>query len=813
MKPLELFIEGFKSYAEPTAFSFEGRTLFGIVGPTGAGKSSVLDGIIYALYGKTPRIGASTTRLINSSAESAKVRLTFEVDEHVWVVTRVLKRKGASHVQLHPFGDEAAMTIGESNVNNKIIDLVGLDFAAFLSSVTLPQGEFDRFLKASGSERTRILKGIFRLDRVDAMRELAKRKWSEVRAQISAVEASRPALPQDPDQVLEELRTRLKEADERAAEMLASMSLITTAEAGLERTAREIDGIDGDISAIGVVRDRLPSSEEVATQLSSIEERVRALSDSERKAEATQIHLDEAIAELQKIEKSFGGPEWFEEVRLNLRDVARLESEAGASLESRQKLDAELVLIKERVSQIEDRVASASEAAREAESSFDELQRTHAAHALRSQLKAGEHCPVCEQEVSSVPGARKIPALDKARKEAEKARRAESEARAAQDECLRESALVTSRLEDCQARLAEIDLRLDAVRKQLGELVGRDTDPIGELSRREESIKKARKNAADAADERVEADRELKASREAAEEARKSSEGLMSRVIHACGALALAFDPESDRTRLGEVITLANRTAEDRISKLRAERVTLEKEREESARALDSFRDRYAQSEDESVAEIYRRAEKLVADIGSEIAELEKALVQVSEVDAAIVGFQAKLTVLDRLGNDLTDGKFLKFLLDEQRRLLSSLASEKLQELTKHYRYDDEGEFTLIDVRTETRRTPETFSGGETFLASLALALGLSESVSMRGGSLGCFFLDEGFGSLDAESLDLALEGIESLAAPGRIVGLISHVPGIQARLEDLIVLEKAQDGSTIVSQHEGPIGYATAVI
>lgn len=167
----------------------------------------------------------------------------------------------------------------------------------------------------------------------------------------------------------------------------------------------------------------------------------------------------------------------------------------------------------------------------------------------------------------------------------------------------------------------------------------------------------------------------------------------------------------------------------------------------------------------------------------------------------------------DRLVADLTDHRFTAYLLDWERRLLSRLGSEKLIELTGHYRFDDDGDFQIVDVRNDSRRSADTLSGGEAFLASLALALGLGEAVSQEGGRLGCFFLDEGFGSLDPESLDLALDGIERLATPGRLIGLISHLGGIQARLDDLIVLEKAADGSTIVVQAEGPLSYPAVLI
>ncbi len=88
---------------------------------------------------------------------------------------------------------------------------------------------------------------------------------------------------------------------------------------------------------------------------------------------------------------------------------------------------------------------------------------------------------------------------------------------------------------------------------------------------------------------------------------------------------------------------------------------------------------------------------------------------------------------------------------------------------------------------------PGSLSGGETFLASLALALSLAEMVSRSGSRLDSFFLDEGFGSLDPEHLDLAIRGIERLVAshPNRLVVVVSHVPEMQERLEDLICLDK----------------------
>jgi exonuclease SbcC len=109
----------------------------------------------------------------------------------------------------------------------------------------------------------------------------------------------------------------------------------------------------------------------------------------------------------------------------------------------------------------------------------------------------------------------------------------------------------------------------------------------------------------------------------------------------------------------------------------------------------------------------------------------------------------------------------------------------------------------VVDLTSaDAIRKADSLSGGETFLASLALALALAEMVARSGGRLDAFFLDEGFGSLDPEHLDLAMEGIEQLAADAsdRLVLVVSHVADMRHRLEDLIELDRDPvTGDTIV--------------
>ena len=95
-------------------------------------------------------------------------------------------------------------------------------------------------------------------------------------------------------------------------------------------------------------------------------------------------------------------------------------------------------------------------------------------------------------------------------------------------------------------------------------------------------------------------------------------------------------------------------------------------------------------------------------------------------------------------------------------------------------------------------RSVETLSGGEQFLASLSLAFGLSDVVQSYSGAvrLDSIFIDEGFGSLDTDTLDTAMRALESIRQSGRVVGIISHVSELQSRIPTMIRIWKTASGS-----------------
>ena len=152
------------------------------------------------------------------------------------------------------------------------------------------------------------------------------------------------------------------------------------------------------------------------------------------------------------------------------------------------------------------------------------------------------------------------------------------------------------------------------------------------------------------------------------------------------------------------------------------------------------------------------------------------------------------------------------FVLSERLRQVVAAANERLGSMTdERYTLDQVDEkgageqrgglsLRVRDEWSGTQRDPATLSGGETFLVSLALALGLADTVSHEAGGtqLDTLFIDEGFGALDATTLDGVMDTLDSLRDGGRVVGLVSHVAELRNRVPAQLEVRKARRGSSL---------------
>ena len=200
-----------------------------------------------------------------------------------------------------------------------------------------------------------------------------------------------------------------------------------------------------------------------------------------------------------------------------------------------------------------------------------------------------------------------------------------------------------------------------------------------------------------------------------------------------------------------------------------------------------------------SVQELNDRLADTTHELRSAKALYERAQQQTGlaeSLDVGITGLRSQLMVLRQVKDLLSPSAFPQYVVQQRQVALLRIASSLLGKLTRNgYGFGDD--FMIVDRRTGQPRHPKTLSGGETFLASLALALALVEISNRSGGQLDCLFLDEGFGSLDSSILGEALDVLRTQATGGRLVGVISHLHAVAAELDDVLVVTKEIEGSS----------------
>jgi exonuclease SbcC len=209
--------------------------------------------------------------------------------------------------------------------------------------------------------------------------------------------------------------------------------------------------------------------------------------------------------------------------------------------------------------------------------------------------------------------------------------------------------------------------------------------------------------------------------------------------------------------------------------------------------------------------------EKLAADITTEvetalgqekkleeqIGRMKQRLERSKELREQLGQEEAALRVYDLLAGDLRSDKFQAYVLQEVFTDLVQGASARLLRLTgERYslRFNDD-EIRVVDHdNADETRISDTLSGGETFLTSLALALELSDQVQRAVGAvhLDSLFIDEGFGTLDPDTLALVSETFQGLRVGGRMVGIITHIPELRDEFAQQVIVTKRQGFSTV---------------
>ncbi|WP_279471746.1 SbcC/MukB-like Walker B domain-containing protein [Clostridium perfringens] len=195
-----------------------------------------------------------------------------------------------------------------------------------------------------------------------------------------------------------------------------------------------------------------------------------------------------------------------------------------------------------------------------------------------------------------------------------------------------------------------------------------------------------------------------------------------------------------------------------------------------------------------------KEVEELKIRLVTESEAIKKKLEEQKDILEIKAKQEHKLALLSDLEKLFKGKKFVEFIAANQLKYISIEASKKLKDITNGVyglEVDENGKFIIRDYKNGgAERDASTLSGGETFLASLALALSLSSQIQLKGTApLELFFLDEGFGTLDDNLLDVVMSSLERLHHERLSVGIISHVESIKNRVPVKLILTPAEAG------------------
>ncbi|MDX1384376.1 MAG: SMC family ATPase, partial [Thermoanaerobaculia bacterium] len=662
MRPLELELRGFRSYADDTSIGFEGRRLVGIVGPIGAGKSSLLDAISFALFGKTPKIERDTKSLINQRRDTLHVSLLFEVEGTRWKAVRSLRRGGASAHALYRVDDAGEHEVADrvKEMGQEVELLLGMDFAAFRRSVLLAQNQFSAFLEATGTERNQVLKGVFGFDRLDAMRAATRVRLDGLGATLQVL-ASRRASAEADRKELQVKQEALVAAEERAETLERLRSSVDQADGVLKEAESKVAAATSEAAALEAISTDVPGREDVEEVLGEARATGTAVAEAEQAlAEAAEAHAA-ATRLLEEAVEAAGGREALQE----LGDlVGRWRSATAAAEREHDRLAAAEAAVTEAENRVADAstaadgagsalaeaTAAASRAVAAEEAAREALHRAHdadRAHSLRQALVEGEPCPVCAQVVAELPPPGEggevdeadaqlrsaLEDLEAARAEATAAaaRRAEAVARAEAAE--KELAAATSNRDSirsaAETAASAVEELASTLQGRLG--TGDPADRLDELRRRVSTAETAAQEARTAEGEAREARDAALAAREAA---RRGLDDLRTAIVKIATRLEFDLAAPDDASGLEAALIELRKEVLQRHATATGRKESAAREVEAAQAARTDLFEKAGMAAGDDIVEISNAARKEATQLGAEVSVLEKNLATLDELGA-----------------------------------------------------------------------------------------------------------------------------------------------------------------------------------
>jgi exonuclease SbcC len=793
MRPIRLEIEGFTAFRNKTTVEFDGVDTFVLSGPTGSGKSSVIDAITFALYGSVPRYNDTKLvhPIISQGLMEAKVRFDFQVGGTNYTAVRIVKKQkkgeswGATTKEARLECGDKVLAGTATELDQKIETLFGLDFDQFTSCVVLPQGEFAKFLNSQPNKRQDLLKSLLRLQIYEQIGSEARRREKDATSTRRVYEEQ-----------------HLEYADLESADKKSIAAGITR----LERLLKEAESLQKDLTKLNSVLSKgveaLDSNKSQIDLLGKVTPPKDYASVSDTHAKLASTHE----ASIKKVSQLEGEVEKIEKKIESLRDISELQELLDSYDEKNEEeniiadLQKDLLRVEKLEKQHSELVGKLTKQREVADKELKMVQDEHLAYHLSKNLSKGQMCPVCARPLSDKPQHSAPKELK--RKEtavsdiAESLTTAQSELQSAKSEKVSLTKQITNSKKTIEQLERSLQKTLSLAQVRNGIQAFEQAKESLEQARSLE--KKARKEEKEASSDVAMLSQQLKQRWRALDDVRDSVSNLK--------------PPSVDKENYKKAWDDLTKWATLKRKELSVERAKIETEISDLEHkieiAFEPIETKLLNEEIEinSSDNVRDVISDNILEARSELKTIDEGLNKLKDLNTKIGILKKTIETAKALAQHMSASYFERWLLQEAFDNLVTEASKKLSDLTSgdySFAIDDKLNFDVIDHKNaDEKRTSKTLSGGETFLASLALALTLSEQIAQLAteGSapLESIFLDEGFGTLDPETLDTVATAIEELASKGRMIGLITHMKELAERIPVQYRVSKGNTTATI---------------
>lgn len=915
MRPIKLTMSAFGPYAGETSIDFEKlgqRGLYLITGDTGAGKTTIFDAIVYALYDKTGSDERKPSMLRSKYADAATptfVELVLCCGGKAYRIRRSPeylrpKKSGTGFTKATAdceleLPNQSVLT-KRSDVDEKIRAIIGLDSRQFMQIAMIAQGDFKKLLLASTDDRKKIFRRIFKTENYEALQQRLKGDFMQAKRRLDDADKSilqyvgGILCADDSDDYL--LIDRAKRRELPLAETVAALERINKADENslkavdekLGEIEKRLAALNADLGKIDEYNKAKATAEQVSKQIGSESEELTALQEEVNHAQENYKEVDALTVEVGRLNAEM--PEYEKHESL-AKSLQALEKDNKVIEERAKKLSEKLTSEKENIEKYKEEKSTLEGAAeeklrKEAERSEADKKRStlqalrqkidgfaeetavlaqtqtacnkaiivaeqfvneynerntaflrEQAGILADGLRDGQPCPVCGSLEHPSPAQKSAKApTEKQLKDAKK--RADDAQKSAQNlsaECAKLKGMLDNEKESIQKQLKEngIEAELDEVTQLLKDAVADLTNTINaadiqvaalqaKIKRREQleklipekqaaiddlqtTISEAEKELSAKAATRLQQTKQLAElkqglrfeSRQAAEQQLKTLENKITLLKK---SLEAAQKKHGDQKQILEQLNGKKAQLEAQLTeavqldeeKLTAEKTELSIRKTTLNRSRDAVSNRYAsnsktlqniigkQAEAEQLEKQYKLTKALSDTANGDISGKDKitleAYIQMTYFDRVLARANTRLMVM-------SGGQY------EMKRRVEADNKRSQSGL----------DIDVIDHYNGSSRSVSTLSGGESFQASLSLALGLSDEVqsAVGGVRLDTMFVDEGFGTLDDESLKNAVNALASLSEGNRLVGIISHVAELKERIDRQIVIKKDRAGGS----------------